>query len=176
MAGGLKKSLSKLNEAARIEKALTQALNEIVSPERMKKYAEFAAEMIKLRTKLGSGVERAGKEKQRLKPLKPSTIEERKRLQAKGKLSGLTTPGKSNLTRTGQLLDSTKPTDVSRGHAIIGPTGVRDDGKKNEDVGAYVTYAGRPYNDLSRVELKRLNDSLKRDLRAAVRKHLTKAK
>lgn len=157
--------------------AMNSAIDEVKKPENMKKYGEMVADMIRLRTRLGgkASVAREGGEREVIKPLADSTKADRKRLQAKGKLSGLTTPNKSNLTRTGQLLDSEKVKSVSTGKVIVGPTGTRDDGKSNEDVAEYVSKA-RPYNHLSRIETKRVNDAVKRDVRALIKNKLTKVK
>lgn len=51
---------------------------ELATPANMKRYAEAAADMIKKRTRLGYGVKKDGGERERLKPLAPSTIETRK--------------------------------------------------------------------------------------------------
>lgn len=155
--------------------AMKEALDEVKKPENMKKYGEMVADMIRLRTRLGDGVPREMAEKEKLKPLADSTKEQRKRLQSKGKLSNLTTPNKSNLTRTGQLLDSEKVKSVSTGKVTVGPSGTRDDGKSNADVAEYVSKS-RPYNHLSRVETKRVNDAVKRDVRTLIKNKLTKVK
>lgn len=155
--------------------AMNDALDEVKKPENMKKYGQMVADMIRLRTRLGDGVPKEMSDKEKLKPLAQSTKDERKRLQGKGKLSSLTAPNKSNLTRTGQLLDSEAVKSVGVGRVTVGPTGPRDDGKSNTDVAEYVSKV-RPYNHLSRIETKRVNDAVKRDVRALIKNKLTKAK
>lgn len=175
----VKKSLKKWDQAEKMAQALNRALAEVRTPERMMKYGKMAADMIKLRTKLGSGVAAAGQEKRKLKPLADSTVEQRERLAKKGKLSDMTTPRKSNLTRTGQLLDSMRAHDPDSGTVLVGPSGNRKNEKRgltNELLGAFVTAAGRAFNNLSKIEIKRMNDTLKREIRAVIRKQLTKNK
>jgi hypothetical protein len=152
------------------------ALEQVARPENMRKYAEMASDMVRLRTRLGSGVDADGANKSRLKPLADSTIEERKRLKSRGELSADTSPGRSNLTRTGELLDSIQPTQVSQGSAKIGPDGIRSDGLSNQKVAEYVTAQGRAFNNLSSVELKRIHDAVKRDVRDIIKRLLTTPK
>jgi hypothetical protein len=185
---------AKVTGAKRIREALDKLIPQIKAPENMRKIGEQAAAMIKLRTRLGSGVATNGADKQKLKPLAKSTIEVRKGnlafyRNAKGqsipftpddngakvKLSDQTSPSKSNLTRTGQLLDSEGVTKVGYGTVAIGPHGPRHDSKlSNEQVAEHVTRGGRPFNNLSKVEVKRLQDGIKKQLRDLLKRVLTK--
>lgn len=63
-----------------------------------------AAQLIKKRTRLGYGVSEVGGTKEKLEPLS-----EPYKKQRKGKISGPTTPAKSNLTYSGELLDDLQP-------------------------------------------------------------------
>lgn len=173
----VKNGLEKYRQALEMQEALEGALEEIRKPENMLKYGKQAAGMVKLRTRLGSGVGSEGEEKGALAPLKHSTIKQRQALQSKNRLSNLTTPGKSNLTRTGQLLDSVEAHDPESGSVMVGPRGDRSDSKlSNDEVGAFVTTAGRPFNNLSKTEIKRVNDALKKDIKAIIREQLKKHK
>jgi hypothetical protein len=155
-------------------KALEEGSREVYSAKNMLGYGQQASDMIKLRTRLGSGVSGDGADKEKLKPLADSTHERRKALQKKGKLSGLTSPGKSNLTQSGQLLDSVTPISSQIGSVTVSPQGSRDDGKDNADIGRYVTDAGRPFNHLSKVEIRRIQTAVQKDLRDAIKRRLTK--
>lgn len=157
-------------------KTLAGFIPAIKTPESMRKYGQMAADIIKLRTRLGSGVSSDGADKGPLKKLADSTKQKRQYLADKGKLSSDTSVGKSNLTESGQLLDSMKVISTEYGSAKIGPSGSRDDGKKNEDIGDYVTDAGRPFNNLAKVEIKRVQDAVKSDIRDAVKTLLTKGR
>lgn len=152
---------------------LGAAAKEIASPANMRKYGEMAAGMIRLRTRLGDGVSADGANKQKLKPLAPSTKKKRSGLAARGKLSSQTVPGKSNLTESGQMVDSVSVVEAKQGRVTVSPSGARTDGKTNSDVAGFVTDQGRPFNNLSRVENKRLSDQVKRDIRELAKKALT---
>lgn len=164
-----RKQLAKLD-------ALEGALEAVTSKAAMMKYGKMLLSFILSRTRSGSGVPSYGAQLEELKKLKPATKEERKRLKEKGLLSSKTTPGKSNLTRTGQLLDSMSVVSVDRAHIVVGPTGERDDGNTNKQVGAWVTEGGRPFNMASDVDIRALNEAVRRDIRAAVKRLLTKTK
>jgi hypothetical protein len=195
--------VSKASDATRKSLAKIQAMKEAITdigkPANMRKYGEQLAGMIRLRTRLGSGVSSPGADKEPLKPLAESTIQARKgkiafyeapngkripyprsKSHDPVKLSEFTTPSKSNLTRTGQLLDSHGVKSVSQGSVTIGPTGTRKpEGKivlTNQQVSKFVTEGGRPYASPSRIEVKRINDQMKRDLRNFIKQRLTKNK
>lgn len=180
-------------DMSRIRVALETVIPQIKAPANMRKLGEMVAGMIKLRTRLGYGVASDGAEKSLLKPLAKSTIEVRKGNLAfyksatgkviayepddngaKVRLHSDTRPSKSNLTRSGQLLDSEQVTEVGQGWVHVGPSGERTDGLTNEKVAEYVSDGGRPFNHLSKVETKRLQDELKRQLREAIKRVLTK--
>lgn len=63
-------------------------------------------EIIQVRTRSGYGANKPEGSNIKLAALKDSTIAARKRLKKKGKLSKDTSPGKSNLTQTGSMLDN----------------------------------------------------------------------
>lgn len=165
--------MAKRVDTKRWRDAVKKVIPEITKPAQMRKYGELAAGMIKLRTRLGSGVARDGAEKEKLKALKPSTIERRKGLKKSGQLSGDTSPRKSNLTESGQLLDSVQVTEVGVATVSVGPLGGRSDGLTNQKVADYVTEGGRPFNNISKIETKRLHDEVKRNLRDAIKRVLT---
>lgn len=199
-------------DAENLKRILAQVERTVGEASNMRKYAQQAADMIKLRTRLGSGVAHDGDTKEDLKPLSPGYIEQRKDQQSgarkdafkglagqKGKaeasyikknqrdafksaahqeggLSPLTTPSKSNLTRSGQLLDSIAVQSAAQGHAEVGPTGMRDDGKSNADIAKWQEEKGRPFNHLSNVEVKRIKETIQKDLRAEMKRRLTTTK
>lgn len=153
--------------------ALEKALEEVRKPATMKRLGDKAAGMIKLRTRLGHGVTGDGTDKQKLKPLSDSTRESKRGKLRRGELSSDTTPNRSNLTDTGQLLDSIKAFDAQNGSIKVGPTGTRQDGKRNEDIAKYVTEQGRSFNHLSKVEQKRINDEVRREVRAVLKRYFS---
>jgi hypothetical protein len=166
----------KVKGATELQLALKEVAERLTSPKKMQEYGTFAAEMIRKRTRLGDGIASEGQSrsnKSKLKELKPGTVKNRTRMKERGELSQLTTPKRSNLTATGQLLNSVEARDAKRASVKVGPRGSRTDGKNNEDIGGYVTDAGRPFNNLSKVEVKRLEDAIKKDLKALLKARLT---
>jgi hypothetical protein len=186
--------MAKKVDTRKLREAIARVIPEIKAAENMKKLGEQAAGMVKLRTRLGSGVAKDGGDKQKLAKLADSTKAVRAGKIAffrqggktipyvpenPPKLHEHTSPGKSNLTRTGQLLDSVKVTSFGYGEVTVGPEGPRNDPDSkrkltNQQVAKYVTDGGRPFNHLSKVEVKRLSDSVKKQLREAIKRILTK--
>ena len=132
----------------------------------------FAVDLIVKRTRRGFGVKQSGGNVTRLKALSSSYIKARQ--SARSRLSRFTSPSKSNLTFTGQMLSSISvvKTKQSRGQVActIGASpNRRRDGKTNEEIAALVSI-DRPFLNLGKTELKevikvfqdRLTKSLKR--------------
>ena len=84
-------------------KNLRQAIDQALDRTTLNETGEFLANQIKVRTRSGRGVAESGARPQSLLPLTPGYIEARTRFTG---LSSDTTPRKSNLTQTGQMLDS----------------------------------------------------------------------
>lgn len=108
-----------------------------------------AIRLIVVRTRLGYSVSRQGASRGRLKKLSPNYVKFRERF---SRLSSLTTAKRSNLTLTGQMLDSMEIIKISNRNVVIGPRGRRSDGTKNEDLARWVQKAGRPFLNISRTE------------------------
>lgn len=135
-------------------KKISQLIQDAASPAVLNSVGLEAVTIIKRRTRLGYGVSGAGEDRQRLKALSPAYIAVRKR---DGSLSEFTSPGRSNLTRTGQMLDSMRVIRAQQGKVIIGPTGRRrGGGPTNEQVAGYVSDAGRPFLNLTRLDEQQL--------------------
>lgn len=150
------------------KRKLDLALKRAGSPENMRKYGEQAAEAIRVRTRLGYGVPKNDAPRKRLKPIAQRTREKRAR---NPDLSEFTSPNRSNLTETGQLTESIKVKSVSQGKAAVGPTGQRrGEDLSNEDLAEYVSDAGRPFNNLSDNENKRIAQSIDRDLQKELKR------
>lgn len=123
---------------------------------------EFAAGLIRKRTRLGYGAPRgeAGSvERFRLAALSEGWIHFRKTT-GRSWLSEFTRPSKSNLTFTGQMLDSLGVVKVANGSVTIGPQGYRTDpfsrGLSNEAVANFVAKKGRPFNNLTKPEARQV--------------------
>lgn len=141
-----------------IQSKYNNAFNEIVrvakSPNFLNPIADIMADRIRVRTRLGYGVKQEGAEREKLKKLSSKYIDYRKKNRTS--LSQFTTPKRSNLTFSGQLLDSISGRSNSRG-IIIYLKNQRDDGKENVDIKNYQEKQGRPFFYLTRTEITNLN-------------------
>lgn len=101
---------------------IESAIKDTVSNKEKKKVAEFALNVVVKRTRLGYGVKENFGKKEKLAKLKDSYVDKRKKFTG---LSSLTRPKKSNLTRTGSMLDSMKAKFQGK-TIVIAPTGKRN--------------------------------------------------
>lgn len=124
-------------------KAIVAKLNKVlvdsVKASSLKATATFARDIVVKRTRLGYGVPVAGGSKELFKKLSPNYVKQRKMFAG---LNALTRPNKSNLTRTGQMLDSIAA-HTEKGAITIRPTGTRRDGQKNYDIAKYNEDGGK---------------------------------
>lgn len=138
---------------------LEGVVEETINQKAMRPLGEFIAELIRKRTRLGYGVDRDYGQKTKLKSLKASYKKFRGYADEAGFLSSNTSQGKSNLTLTGQLLDSYGIIKVSRSLVAIGPKGTRRNvgrlkgrGISNQQIALYQEEQGRIFNRLSELE------------------------
>jgi hypothetical protein len=87
---------------------LDKALANVLNKETFDGIGKITSQSIKNRTRLGKGVSQSEGSLEQLKPLADSTKKIRTSKKKSGKLSSQTAPAKSNLTETGQMLDSIK--------------------------------------------------------------------
>ena len=106
---------------------------------------------IRIRTRLGYGVNVIGGNKAKLRPLSPNYIEYRKLFKG---LSGEARAKKSNLTLTGSMLDSLAVTSVGSNSITIEPTGSDKFNVSNQNKAAWQQKQGRNFLSLSRQEIK----------------------
>ena len=138
-------------------------VKKVIKVVNLKPIADDAADRIKKRTRLGYGVkdgERGGP-RVKLKGLSNSYKKQRKKYLDINKK--YTTANKSNLTKTGQLLDSLIG-KVSNKKIIIKLKENRDDGEKNKDIVDWQSSKGRDFFELTDKEIKGLRSQLKKDL------------
>lgn len=135
----------------RLEKALDVAISQRTT----RAVAEEAIKIIVRRTRLGYGVAENYGTRYRLPPLSSSYIEQRRRSR---ELSSTTAPRKSNLTFTGQMLESVSIIKINdRGNLSIEATGKRRQSKlTNLQVARFNAANGRVFNKLSRLEFQQL--------------------
>lgn len=161
----------------KFESDMEKIIDAVADKQTMQEVGDLMAERIKTRTRLGRGVNKTGGPSVPLAPLKDSTVTGRKRKKQNGDLSSFTSPKRSNLTETGQLLDSFK-VEASQGKVSIQPSGQRNDGQQNQDVAAFAedgssNRAKRKFLDLSGPELNAVQ-KLIRDKIEKILKRLTK--
>jgi hypothetical protein len=168
-------SISVNKVRAQVEKDLKESLNN----SRMQKIGEFVVEKIRIRTRLGFGVSGNLKPRERLKPLAEASKEIRKGFKKAGELSNLTTPGRSNLTFTGQMLDGLTVRVISMGKIIVDVTGTRrilkkGDLRTNKEVARKVTDEGRPFMYLTDKDYKAVVNFVRDGFKSILKKRLTR--
>lgn len=134
-------------------KALKKALEEIESKKSMDDLGKVLVEQIQLRTKLGKGVDKPEGKSKRFKPLKDSTKKARRNAARKGKLSGDTSPAKSNLTFSGDMIDSINHKAKKKSVKL-----------KVDEVYAKFVAEDRPFMNLSKTQVKETIEKLQDDL------------
>lgn len=170
-----------MDKIKQLEKKLELEIEKALAPKKMKILAEFGADLIKKRTRLGFGVSRRGGTKERLKPLKStpkgkSYVDQRERDRKKGKLANTTTVKKSNLTRTGQMLDSLSGRAISEGKFEVGfnPKNRFDSSDNNAEIAAFVSQKGRPFLEFSKAEIAQIEKEIRDDLVRSLNRELAK--
>lgn len=169
-----------------IQAKLEEAILKATRPDSMEGYAKFLAEEIKLRTRLGYGVASFGANKKKLPRLKKSTIRQREARRYKDEenkknkektdnsndlLSEKTNPSFSNLTQTAQLLDALDGRSTQTGKAeVFLHDQRRGETLTNTKLAKHLEDQGRVFMNVSKQELKRLTDKIRKDLIASVRK------
>jgi len=143
----------------KIFKRINSALSEAVKPPELEPTARFAIEVIVKRTRLGYSVRHQFGEKGPLKKLSLRYVKKRTMFED---LDALTTPKRSNLTLTGQMLKSMDIIRSENGKIRIGPTGTRrklgneKNTPTNAQVAAYQEGQGRTFNRVSYLEYKQI--------------------
>jgi len=142
----------------------------------MQKILDEATTIVRRRTLLGFGVPSNGASRVKLKPLSESYKDQRagkvvfytdklgrvRRVKTSAgfksriSLSDRTTPSKSNLTLSFQMLASLRGKVTGIGSGVVEPTGTRSDGMTNAQIAQFVTEQGREFLNLSNNEIKQL--------------------
>lgn len=173
-------------DLSKFKKKMAEVIEDFEKPSNMKDLGDFCAERIVKRTRLGKGVEEHGANPQSLKALSKSYKDARKgkiafatspsghvypyKPKNPPKLSNLTSPGRSNLTFTGQMLEAVKTVLSKRGYAKVSvDDSKREDGTTNKKIAGFVSEE-RPFLNLSAPEItalqryirQRIEDLLKR--------------
>jgi hypothetical protein len=114
--------------------------------------AREATSLIQKRTRLGYGVATERGERFRLASIAWTPRYTRFRKLHSDKLDETTTPKKSNLTLTGQMLRSIKVISMQGDNITIGPSGTRKEGGTNREVADGNAKHGRVFMKLSKNE------------------------
>jgi hypothetical protein len=153
-----------------IDALIDSVKKNLLSPEARDMLAEQvareAASLIRRRTRRGLGVREEGGASSPLKPLSRSYVEQRKRM----RLSAFTSPGKSNLTRSSELLESLGVQRTETGRYRITPQGYRDvGGLSNAQLASYVSRA-RPFLYLAKDEIAQLAKGYRKSVEDLVKR------
>jgi len=148
-----------------LQKKLNRLLPEAINRDLMTDIAKAVQTNVKARTRRGYGVDKEGAPAKKLKPLSDTYKKERKRLKAKGELHPETTPNKSNLTKTGAMIDSVDFEVTSNNEARIFVSG-----EANEKKARYNAEKDRKFMDLSRREIKDITDIVEERLNKGIKK------
>lgn len=115
---------------------------------------------------------------EKIKALSPGYVKQRKKWRSRGKeLGDVFSPARSNLTVTGQYLDSIKTKSIEKKTATItvGVTGGRKGEKlTNAKLAEYLGMQGRSIWGIDNVTRKRITNMVKADIRNAIRRNLLK--
>lgn len=147
-----------VNDLADFCNRLRGVIGDMAAQETLKPMAEEAITIIVRRTRLGYGVPDGSNgtaDRFKLPTLSKPYVKHRQRFPAL--MSGLTTPSRSNLTFTGQLLDSVQVLRIAPGSVVIVPTGGRQgESLTNAQLAGYVAAKGRSFLSLSSLEAEQL--------------------
>lgn len=136
---------------------IKRTVKEAVGPSAKLALGKEAVKIIVRRTRLGYGVNQELGSRSRLKILSEKYIEQRRRYRKTGYLSKTTQPAKSNLTLTGQMLDSVTFKQVGRRLLIQPSKSSRfDTDATNYDIATYQAEQGRVFMNVSQNEFNQL--------------------
>lgn len=152
--------MSTADDFKKFQQNVEKALKEFTSNQNMKELGDFEAALVKRRSRLGFGVPKDLGPKAKFEKLSPVTVAARKRK----KLAAETSPGKSNLTETGKLLNDLV-SRVTGQEVTIGHTD-----KRNQRIGGYHQVGGvnskgvvlpqRRYLGLAKEDVKQITANL----------------
>lgn len=156
--------MSVKTDLAKFQKKLLKDVDKLKARKLMNILGKEAISIMKKRIRGGFGVNKSGQNAYRFPRLSTSYIKQRKRL----RLSPFTTPGKSNVTRSGRLIASLRYT-TNTGQAIITPTGRNSNGLSNIELAEILSEKGRVFMNLSKNEQAKLVSFLRRRKRDLIR-------
>lgn len=156
----------------KVKKRLFFAIKRALNRKELTEIGRLAIAMISKRTRKGYGVAKAGGPQTNLKKLSPAYVLFRKKSRKLN--TALTSPGKSNLTFTGQLIDSllVREVDVEDQKVFINANRRRrKGGQTNEEVAEFVSRQGREFLNLSKSELFKIAKAFDNSLTTNVKRN-----
>lgn len=150
----------------RFKSLIQEVVDKVSTPSAMEELGEAACELIRKRTLLGYGVDEQGSSKRKLKKLSDPYKKQRKK---NSELSGNTTSARSNLTQTGHMLESLSPQKSSKGAVTIG-----FDDSFAENKAEWNAEKDRPFNYLSKSEIKQIEQALSDEVAKRIKEALKK--
>lgn len=132
-----------------LRKKINTAKMELLSTKTTQSVADYAADMVRVRTRLGYGVD--GGVKRGLDSLSDGYKKTRAKAKKAGTLYSETTPNRSNLTFTGQMLNSIYGIAYEAGRFLL-----TFKGDRNQEVAGYAVEGGRPFFSFSRAEVQQV--------------------
>ena len=159
----------RIKPIATLEKDLSDMFRQLVTKQMKLEFAEKARDIIYKRTKSGKGLTRDKRAVINLKKLSQRYIED---VRTKTVLGPFGSPKRSNLTLTGELLESIRIEYRNDAAYVEVPDDNRNSGKHtNKKIADYVSRvkAGRPFFGLADTERKILDAHVGRLLRDRIR-------
>ena len=152
-------------------KNIRKTIGLTVTRKNLTRYGNIAIKRIQARTRKGFGVQATGQLSGRAKKLKAlSASYKTQRKRNSSKLHSTATPGKSNLTFTGQMLESLKLTKINTRN---GSFQIQPKGKRNKDVAGFVDEGGRPFLGLTKGDVSAIKKEYESTFSKLVRRRLT---
>ena len=154
-----------------VSRVIRKVKTELLTRSFNRKLGNEAKEIVFKRVKLGFGVDNEDSRnprRVRFRKLTPNYIRQRRRRGVQGSFGG---PRKSNLTDTGQLLDSMIVRANRDGFTILIPDSRRRGGRNtNAEVAIFVSDSGRPFFALTGAEVNILKKSITDRIRRLTRR------
>lgn len=148
-----------------LQNKLSAIIKDSITTDLMREIVNTSAENVKTRTRRGFGVKKEGDRAEKLKGISESYKKQRRRLKKQGKLSSDTSPAKSNLTRSGEMVNNVKGKVESstKGTILI-------DGDKNRNKAKYQAEEGRTFMNLSKAEIKDIEKVIEQHIKNDITK------
>ncbi len=146
-----------------LELKLKTLLDSTIDRQLMDTIGDHTSLVVKERTRRGYGVAKNEGPKKRLKGISESTKKRRKGLAAQGQLSSETSPNKSNLTRTGKMLDDIAYRAKANEVLIYLKGNSSTKAKKNADL-------GRIFMNLSKSEISIITKIVEEEIKKGINK------